>query len=480
MKLFLSWFHPKMPFFVVYMLQQVEYRSEPFLGWLRHLATNHQSLTSVMHRQTLRLTARAKATLAVLYMLGLGWLAILIWLGVQAFDQPELVIIIAALLVMYPLIVCFVAAAIVELSHALIVAPAERRQIAMTKTILQNHPGTTIVIAGSYGKTTMKELLAKALGTKLRVAATAGNRNTPLAHAQFARSLNGSEDVVIFELGEGAPGDVERFASTLHPDMAIITGLAPNHLDRYGTVEELAQDFMALRNYVPTDRLYYAADSPLLKEYIGPDDQTYDANGGKAWRVSSVKISAELTSFELRYRDEEIHIESTLLGRHQVAPLALVAVLALDMGLTAKELERASKAVKPYEHRMNPYRLQGATIIDDTYNGNLEGIMAGLSFLQEIEAKRKVYVTPGLVDQGDEAEAVHRTIAAKIVEVAPNLLVLMRNSATDIIAAELAKLRYIGEIQIQDDPLAFYQGLEHIVRAGDVVLMQNDWTDNYY
>ena len=252
-----------------------------------------------------------------------------------------------------------------------------------------------------------------------------------------------------------------------------------NHLDQYGTIDEIARDFMALKRYVSVDKLYCAADSEMLRKYISHDDQTYAMNGGKTWNISGIRVSAEGTSFSLKYAGKRLNIQSALLGRHQVAPLALVAVIALAMGLEVDEVERAIIAVKPYEHRMSPYQLNGATIIDDTYNGNFEGIMAGLSFMSEIVAKRKIYVTPGLVDQGDETDRVHRRIAAKITEVNPDVLVLMRNSATDIIADELTKHCYAGDIQVQDDPLLFYQGLEHIIRAGDIVLMQNDWTDNY-
>ncbi len=478
MRFLLSLYHPRTPFFLVYMLQQVEYRPRPFVVWVKHSAVANTSLNRVMHRQTLDRTQKATLLLAELYGTALVWVALGLWLIWSALIHPVAIALAAAML--YPLVLLSVAAITVKLAYVFVVRPAERRMMAETTSIMQKHPGMTIAVAGSYGKTTMKELLLAVLGAKLRVAATEGNRNTPAAHAEFARSLSGQEDVVIFELGEGAPGDVEDFAATLRPDIAIITGLAPNHLDQYGTIDELARDFMTLRRSVPSEHLYFAADSALLGTYLTDKDQTYGLEGGRSWHVSDVHISAEHTMFTLMHNSQKLTIESKLLGRHQIAPLALAAVIALGMGLNAVEVETANAAVTPYEHRMSSYFINGATVIDDTYNGNLEGIMAGLSFLQEIEAKRKVYVTPGLVDQGGETATVHCQIAAKIAEIAPDLLVLMQNSATAIIADELAKLHYSGAVQVQDDPLSFYQGLEHIVRAGDVVLMQNDWTDNYH
>lgn len=480
MRNYVSWFSLKAPVYLVYMLQQVEYRPLPFLEWIQRCSRKDTPLNDVMHRKELHPTKKAKLLIVFAYCVMAAYYVLIAEIVLGAKDKALGSLLAFVLLTILPAVLASSLMVLVAIADALIVKPAEQKMIAETKSVLQNYPGTTILVAGSYGKTTMKELLAAVLGSKLAVAATAGNRNTPSAHAGFARTLTGKEDVVIFELGEGTPGDVRRFGATLHPNMAIITGLAPNHLDQYGTVKELAQDFLTLKKYVSSDNLYFAADSELLRKYITHEDQTYSANGGKSWQISDVDISADKTRFLLEYKGEKLNVESQLLGRHQIAPLALVAVIALDMGLSVSEVEAAIKSVQPYEHRMSSYHLNSASIIDDTYNGNLEGIMAGLSFLDEIEASRKVYVTPGLVDQGDETDAVHRKIAAKIADVAPDLLVLMQNSATDIIRDELAKLHYIGAVQVQDDPLMFYQGLEHVVRAGDVVLMQNDWTDNYH
>ena len=128
---------------------------------------------------------------------------------------------------------------------------------------------------------------------------------------------------------------------------------------------------------------------------------------------------------------------------------------------------------------MQPYGLGGAWIIDDTYNGNLEGIRAGLELLKDLPAKRRIYVTPGLVDQGVENERVHRTIGGLIASAKPDQVVLMQNSVTSWIMSGLKEANYQGEVTIEAVPLNFYSNLKHFVASGDVVLMQNDWTDNY-
>jgi UDP-N-acetylmuramoyl-tripeptide--D-alanyl-D-alanine ligase len=164
---------------------------------------------------------------------------------------------------------------------------------------------------------------------------------------------------------------------------------------------------------------------------------------------------------------------------HQLGPLAFTAALGLQMGLSEEQVTAGVAKTKPFEHRMQPYQLAGAWIIDDTYNGNIEGIRAGTELLANLPAKRKLYVTPGLVDQGKETAAIHRTVGELIARSKPDVVVLMQNSVTEHIQTGLTAANYKGEVMVQADPLDFYQHLENFVAAGDVVLMQNDWTDNY-
>ena len=99
--------------------------------------------------------------------------------------------------------------------------------------------------------------------------------------------------------------------------------------------------------------------------------------------------------------------------------------------------------------------------------------------LAELKANRKIYVTPGLVDQGEQKESVHIQAGRLIAAADPDITVLMRNSVTAYIQKGLEQAKYSGEVRVENDPLKFYTNLNHFVASGDLVLMQNDWTDNY-
>jgi UDP-N-acetylmuramyl pentapeptide synthase len=105
---------------------------------------------------------------------------------------------------------------------------------------------------------------------------------------------------------------------------------------------------------------------------------------------------------------------------------------------------------------------------------------AGLLLLKQLRTTgRKIYVTPGLVDQGAETERVHAELGRIIGDAQPEEVYLMKNSVSDIIEASLVGAGYKGRIKVISEPLQFYQNLESIVARGDIVMCQNDWPDYY-
>lgn len=477
--LFILYYLPRFARTVVYMLQSTEYQPGPYLRWFWRT----QDFGRVMYRRALVPTKAARllrlAVLAGAVLQILLGIALLVLWKTKAFE-PGLWFGLA-MLVSYPLVWAHLVTLPLIAGRLFITNPKNKQLIAESERIFAKHPGAKIAIAGSYGKTSMKELLLTVLGEGKKVAATPANRNVASSHAVWAKKLEGDEDALIIEYGEGAPGDVLQFARTTHPTHGVITGLAPAHLDKYKTLEAAGNDIFSLADYLNDQNVYANADSPALLPFLANrrELQVYDASGAMGWKVSKVALSVSGTSFTLTKGNKTLQLTSGLLGRHQLGPLSFAAASALELGLTDKQVQAGIAKTLPYEHRMQPRQVSGAWIIDDTYNGNIEGVRAGTSLLAALPAKRKIYVTPGLVDQGKESERVHTEMGRLIAEAIPDMVVLMQNSATPFIQQGLTASKYAGEVRVETDPLAFYTNLDQFVAAGDLVLMQNDWTDNY-
>lgn len=468
---------PRSATVLTYMLQATEYQPVAFLRWLWH--TN--DFARVMHRRTLDLT-RAARMIRLVTLLGmvteLAFAVMLVFAGIQGYSIGAIWYGLA-LGIAYPVLWAHLMAVGIWVAHVTVGRSRNQRYAAEATALFGAHQGLRIAIAGSYGKTTMKDILQTVLAEGKRVAATPGNMNVLSSHAAFARNLSGDEDIVLVEFGEGKPGDVAQFAAVVQPTHAVITGLAPAHLDQYKTLAAAGQDIFSLSAHVEASHLYVNADSPAIRDFVEPGFRIYSRSTVLGWQVQKSATDVHGTQFELIKGKRRLLLKSKLVGLHQVGPLAFAAAFGLEVGLSEKQVKAGMAKTVPFEHRMQPYQLGGAWVIDDTYNGNLEGIKAGTELLGSLTAKRKIYVTPGLVDQGKETASIHQQIGHYIAAVEPAMVVLMRNSVTAHIAAGLKAARYQGHVRIEDDPLAFYQNLSHFVAAGDVVLMQNDWTDNY-
>ncbi len=469
-----SWHYPTV---LVYMLQNTEYQAGAYLKWFWQ--TTH--FERIMYR---RILDRTKAARMLLWALRLGMLlevsagVILIVLWQQGHLAGGLAFG-AALIAAYPVVWANLAVVPLVLGRIFIVRPKHKRIIHHSKSIFTDFKGIKVAVAGSYGKTSMKELLLTVLSEGKKVAATPANKNVSVSHAHFARKLKGDEDILIIEYGEGEPGDVARFAAITKPTHAIIAGIAPAHLDKYKTLQAAAEDIFSVASVVPAKHVYVNGNSADALRFVEPGQQVYNEKNVLGWKLSGIRVNLDGTRFTMQKGKEKLELHSGLLGRHQVGPLALVAALARDFGLSKEQIKDGIAKTKPFEHRMQPYQLAGAWIIDDTYNGNIEGVRAGTQLLRELPGKRKIYVTPGLVDQGRESDAIHQEMGRLIAAARPDKVVLMEHSVTPQIRKGLEEAGYLGEILIEPDPLNFYNNLNLFVANGDLVVMQNDWPDNY-
>jgi len=459
------------------MLQSSEYQVGPYLKWYWRTS----DFSKVERRGQLTKTRAAKMLvyfldLAVLITIALG--LTFIYIGVKR-ESAGAWPFGLALIIAYPVLWAHLIVLPIIFGRAFLVKPKNFRKLKGAEKIFAEHQGLKIAIAGSYGKTSMKELLSAVLSEGKKVASTPANKNVPVSHAIFARSLTGDEDILIIEYGEGAPGDVRRFSLVTHPTHAVITGLAPAHLDKYKTLKAAGDDILSVTKFVPEDHVYINQESPELKDYIKKSFNTYNSSGALGWKTSNVKITFDQTNFTIKNGNDSIELHSGLIGRHHLGALVFAAALALEFGLSKDEVARGIAKTTPFEHRMQPYELNGAWVIDDTYNGNIEGIKAGTELLSELPAKRKVYVTPGLVDQGKQKKSVHIELGKLIAKAHPDLVVLMHNSVCKYIQEGLETAKFGGKVIIEKDPLSFYTGLKNFVAAGDLIVLQNDWPDQY-
>ncbi len=476
MKRFLSKYSLKFERSLVFMLQSSEYNLAEFFAWYKRVKDFRQ----VEQRKTLVKTLKVRILLAaVTFSVALAFAFVLVM-------RDWLVLILFVILWPYLLLYSLVFWAYV---FSIVQKPIEKRIIAKAKDKLLKHKAIKIGIAGSFGKTTMKEILKNVLAQGLRVRATPENKNTPLGIARFVETLKGDEEVLIFEMGEYYPGDIKLLAELANPDIGVITGVNEAHLEKFKTLEVATDTIFELADFLKkkeNSKLYVNAESRLAKERAARYKPILYGNFGVEalegnYRAEGATTSLEGTSFVLKdNKGEGVVVNTKLLGLHQVGPLSAVAHIGKSLGMKTEDIELGLKESQAFEHRLEPKMdLGGVVIVDDSYNGNPDGARVAIEFLAEIKNKRRFYVTPGLVEMGAKTEAVHKEIGRLLAKAGIEKVVLVRNSVTPFIEAGLRENNFAGEIIWFESAKDCFDSLPRLTISNDLLLYQNDWPDNY-
>ncbi|MCX6730556.1 MAG: UDP-N-acetylmuramoyl-tripeptide--D-alanyl-D-alanine ligase [Candidatus Roizmanbacteria bacterium] len=335
--------------------------------------------------------------------------------------------------------------------------------IKRAKLHLAQFPLLEVVgIAGSYGKTTMKEAVATILSQKYSVLKTPENINTPLGIASLIlKRLDSSIEVLVVEMGEYTQGDIQDICTVVKPQTAIITGINEAHLERMGSIENTTAAIFELAQHMNQKGLLVLNEDNVL---IRDNYKTF---------VTTQKIA-------LVSSKKESNLESGLLGRYAKGVLEAGAAVGRYLGLTEEQIQKGARAIGPLPHRLQPIEgTQGVLVIDDSYNGNSEGVAEAIYLLSTYKNRRKVYITPGLVETGEKNEEVHKKIGKHLAQVADRV-VLIKNSATPFIAQGLMENGFDkNHIQWYKSAHEAHAAMGDIVEPNDVVLFQNDWPDNY-
>lgn len=335
-----------------------------------------------------------------------------------------------------------------------------------------------IGIVGSYGKTSVKNILQTILSEKYKVVATPLSYNTPIGIAKtVALPEFESAEILIAEMGARKTGDIAELCKIVKPDFAIFTGVCEQHIQTFGSVENVfAEKSEIIKSgafVVCGENLKARVEEAFEKEYI---DEAVAFAGSS--QVEDLQFLPTQTKFVLRLGEEKIDVSTRLLGRAAVENIALACVLAYEcLGLSVGEIARGVEKIEPVPHRLQLIESGGAYILDDGYNCNLVGAKEALNALGRFTGGKCV-VTPGIVECGVLEEEINGELGKEIAEAGLDKVVLVGETLVGAVKAgyvqtggDMEKLVVVKTLDEAKTELAGWLG------AGDCVLFLNDLPD---
>lgn len=342
-----------------------------------------------------------------------------------------------------------------------------------------------IGITGSYGKTSTKFMLEAILSQRFNVLTTPGSFNTSMGVTRIIRErLSPEHQIFIAEMGARHMGDIRLLCKLVRPRYGILTSVGPQHLETFRTQENICREKFELARSIPADgAMVFAADDGLCEglyqKAASPKHLAGNHAEGLGFTVTDIDVGPWGSRFTLACGEESTRCETRLLGLHNISNLLLACTMARVLGMDMESIARGVAKVQPIEHRLQLLdTANGVTVIDDAFNANPVGANAALDVLKQFEGKR-IVVTPGFVELGAEEAKYNHAFGEHMAGCADIAILVGREHTTPIAdglhgAGFDDKNLYIVASLDESSVL-----LATLLRAGDVVLYENDLPDNY-
>jgi len=297
-----------------------------------------------------------------------------------------------------------------------------------------------IVVAGSVGKTSTKQAIATLLSQKYRVALHEGNHNThlsaPLAilGIQYPEQLKSVSawlsvfraarqrineptgvDVIIAEIGTDHPGDIAHFGTYLHPHIAVITAVTPEHMEFFPTIDDVAKEELTAANFSEIAVINRDdVDGRYAELLTNPNIDTYGTTAAAEYRFEASDFTVDKGysgSIITPEYAEPILATVKVVGEHSLRPTMGAVAVGMKLALTPQEITTGLANIRPVPGRMNVLKgIDNTIIIDDSYNSSPLAASSALQTLYNMQAPQRIAILGSMNELGASSASEHEAL----------------------------------------------------------------------
>ncbi len=291
-------------------------------------------------------------------------------------------------------------------------------------------PITRVVVVGSYGKTTFKEMLAWVLATNSSVFKTPGNINTAIGIAQvILKNLKKHHQLMIIEADAYQAGEIKEICQLIAPNFGVITVIGWMHLERFGSVDNIRSTKFEMAEFIKDkNRFFYP---PKDHQFIN-FEKTVEKIAGKLF-VPTSTIKERIASFT------------------------------------------------PPDHRLTVKKVsQKMILLDDSYNSNPLGFQKALDKLKSYPHHQRIVVTPGMIELGSQQFSLNETAGFETAKIADIFVIVGKTNQRALLSgAKKAKRKKLRIIFIDKND-RFADKINAFLRPPAAILLENDLPDHYF
>jgi len=283
-----------------------------------------------------------------------------------------------------------------------------------------------IMITGSSGKTTVKEMMAAVSEQKFITHKTKLNHNNEIGLCQTFLSMPENTQVLVAEGGMRGPGEIELLSEYTKPDIAIITNVGTAHIGRLGSVENIAKAKCEIVKYLNKKGVLIAPNSDLIKKYNNFCGKTEYINFSSDIKIR--RITNDKTEFDYKY--ERYVIPQS--GEHNAQNASLVIEAAKELGMNKEEIQTGLLNYKSVENRWQLIKTGKFSIINDCYNANPDSVKAAVKTFVNMSEFPKIIILGDMGELGNKEIFYHEQIGEYLNNCNFDYLITFGNLAANI------------------------------------------------
>ncbi len=331
-----------------------------------------------------------------------------------------------------------------------------------------------IGVTGSAGKTTTKDAIATALSVNFNVLKSRGNLNNGFGLPLQLLRLEAEHEYAVIEMGMNHLGEIAALARIAAPDWGVVTNVGTAHIQNFTEGQAgIARAKFELVAALPSNGVAFLNCSDPFVSQFGRDfrGRVVYFGAGPCADPQITEATEDLAGLHLRYRagEREGAFTLDLLGAHNGTNAIAGLAVALEAGVDLDSAIKALETLTAGERRGEVVDIDGATILNDSYNSNPEALRSMIHTLASRPAKRRILMAGEMLELGEHGATLHAECGRAAAEAHLDMVVAVGGHAEHLATAACAA--GVAAIFLPDAESAG-EWLKQNLRQGDVVLVK--------
>jgi UDP-N-acetylmuramoyl-tripeptide--D-alanyl-D-alanine ligase len=334
-----------------------------------------------------------------------------------------------------------------------------------------------VAITGSVGKTTTRQIAYEVLRRHFRVHPAPKNFNNNIGLPLTLLGADEEDEIILTELGTDRPGEIAPLSRIAQPDVAVVTTVAPSHLEGFGSIEAILEEKLSISQGLKENGvLIINGDNDLLVNACRNNKVKFTTFGESA----NCDIRAQNIRYEgasSRFTIDGMEVSLPLPGPGNVKNALAAFAICRQFEITAEDFAESVKTLSAVPMRTELLKIGSVTIINDCYNANPASMRNAIDILANFRKTRKqngrlVFVCGDMAELGEQSENLHKQLGKYVAKTGVDVLLAAGKFAQIVAKAAAGNAKNQIDIKCFEDTASVCNNLEKFVKDSDIVLVK--------